>query len=216
MANSDLTKHAETLPEDDLAKLHAQAGDVLRKRGAAVTMIDAFDLKTLPDSGKGAPAFAKKDFSILNAVGFTRSYSAYFATSEPKAHVGGLVYIVNLNDNSLEWYKDISVVRAADGKWLAQSIEIALADTPGSVGTEPFRTVRYPEGGIERMERAQVIRAHCGLLVLRTLRGNLMAVPFGRSSPNRAAANQTALNPIPHRPRSSARAAVLPAQSPGA
>lgn len=131
MANSDLTKHAKTLPEDDLAKLQAQAGDALRKRGASVTMIEAFDLKTLPDSGKGAPAFAKKDFSglkakykidkllvvQLNAVGFTRSYSAYFATSEPKAHVGGLVYIVNLADNSLEWYKDISVVRAADGKW---------------------------------------------------------------------------------------------------
>lgn len=131
MANSDLTKHAKTLPVDDLTKLSAQVGDALKKRGATVVMIDAFDLKTLPDSGKGAPAFAKKDFSSLKAkykidkllvvqlgaVGFSRNYSAYFPTSEPKARIGGTVYIVNLNDNALEWYKDVAVLRASDGKW---------------------------------------------------------------------------------------------------
>jgi hypothetical protein len=131
MANSDLTKHAKTLPSDDLAKLDTQLGEVLRKRGVAVTMVPSFDLKTLPDSAKGAPAFSKKDFSSLKAkykidkllvvelgaVGFQRTYSAYFPTSEPKAYVGGAVYIVNLNDNSLEWYKPLAVLRAADGKW---------------------------------------------------------------------------------------------------
>jgi hypothetical protein len=131
VTNSNLTKHAKTLPMDDLAKLNVQVSDALKKRGANVTMIDAFDLKTLPDSAKGAPAFAKKDFSSLKAkykidklvvvqlgaVGFLRNYSSYFPTAEPKAHVGGTVYIVNLSDNSLEWYKDVSVLRAADGKW---------------------------------------------------------------------------------------------------
>jgi hypothetical protein len=60
---------------------------------------------------------------------------------------------------------------------LAQSVDIALAYMPGHAGTEPFRTVRYQEGSVERMERAQVIREACGQVVLRTLRGNLMAVP---------------------------------------
>lgn len=131
MANSDLTKHAKTLPADELAKLPEQAAEALRRRGAAVTMVAAFDLKTLPDSAKGAPAYAAKDFSSLKAkhkidkllvvqlgaVGFQRDYSSYFATSEPKARVRGVVYIVNLNDNSLEYYKPVVVLRAADGKW---------------------------------------------------------------------------------------------------
>ncbi|MDQ2821908.1 MAG: hypothetical protein M3Y65_16200 [Pseudomonadota bacterium] len=131
MANADLTKHAKSLPVDELAKLDVQLADALRKRGATVTMVPSFDLKTLPDSAKGAPAFSKKDFSSLkakyhvdkllvvqlSAVGFSRTYSAYFPTSDPKAQVAGEVYIVNLADNSLEWYKPWIVLRAADGKW---------------------------------------------------------------------------------------------------
>lgn len=79
------------------------------------------------------------------------------------------------------WFDNhAALLRRVSARMLAQSIEIALADIPpGATGTEPFRTVRYPEGGVERMERAQVVREHCGLLVLRTLRGNLMAVPGG-------------------------------------
>lgn len=131
MANSDLTKHAKTLSAEDLAKLDVQAADALRKHGAKVTMVPPFDLKTLPDSAKGAPAFAAKDFSglkakynidkllvvQLGAIGFQRDYSSYFATSEPKARVRGAVYIVNLADNSLEYYKPVIVLRAADAKW---------------------------------------------------------------------------------------------------
>jgi len=76
------------------------------------------------------------------------------------------------------WFDNhAALLRRISARMLAQSVDIALADMPAAAGTEPFRTVRYPEGGVERMERAQVIRAQCGQLVLRTLRGNLMAVP---------------------------------------
>lgn len=82
------------------------------------------------------------------------------------------------------WFDNhAALFRQVSARMLAQSIEIALADMPGAApGNEPFRTVRYPEGGVERMERAQVIRTHCGQLVLRTLRGNLMAVPGASDS----------------------------------
>jgi hypothetical protein len=59
----------------------------------------------------------------------------------------------------------------------AQSLDIALPDIGGAGDSaSPFRTVRYSEGGAERIERAQVLREQCGQVVLRTLRGNL-AVP---------------------------------------
>ncbi|UUZ52375.1 hypothetical protein LP419_22905 [Massilia sp. H-1] len=60
----------------------------------------------------------------------------------------------------------------------AQSLDIALADVQATPGTAaPFKTVRFTEGGAERMERAQVLSEKCGQIVLRTLRGNLMSVP---------------------------------------
>jgi hypothetical protein len=40
-----------------------------------------------------------------------------------------------------------------------------------------FRTVRYQEGGAEKIERAQVLEQQCGRTVLRTLRGWLLSVP---------------------------------------
>lgn len=71
-----------------------------------------------------------------------------------------------------------NMLRKASARMYAQSLDIALADakTAGE-HPEPFRTVRYNEGGTERMERAQVVSDECGQMVLRTLRGNLMSVP---------------------------------------
>jgi hypothetical protein len=62
---------------------------------------------------------------------------------------------------------------------LAESLDVALLDIGGVVaqGDAPFRTVRYFEGGGERMERAQVVSERCNRLVLKTLRGGLMSVP---------------------------------------
>jgi hypothetical protein len=80
--------------------------------------------------------------------------------------------------NAAAWFDNhAALLRRVSAQMLAQSVDIALADMPGHAGTELFRTVRYQEGGVERMERAQVIRETCGQVVLRTLRGNLMAVP---------------------------------------
>lgn len=71
-----------------------------------------------------------------------------------------------------------NTLRKASARMYAQSLDIALADAK-TVGehAEPFRTVRYDEGGVERMERAQVVSDECGQMVLRTLRGNLISVP---------------------------------------
>ena len=75
----------------------------------------------------------------------------------------------NQNDNML---------RQVSARMYAQSLDIALNDMKAAgENTDPFKTVRYSEGGTERMERAQVVSEECGQLVLRTLRGNLISVP---------------------------------------
>jgi hypothetical protein len=69
-------------------------------------------------------------------------------------------------------------LKLASTRMFAHSIDIALNDMKsGGAGAAPFKTVRYQEGEVERMERAQVISEDCEQLVIRTLRGNLMSVP---------------------------------------
>lgn len=131
VANSTLTTHTKTLPADDLAGLNKQVADVLKKKGVKVTMIDDLDLDKLPDSSSKVPNFARKDFTSLKAkykidkllvitiaaVGVERNYAMYIPSGDPKAKIAGVTYIVNLNDNSLEWSMPINAVKASDGKW---------------------------------------------------------------------------------------------------
>lgn len=61
----------------------------------------------------------------------------------------------------------------------AESLDVAMANSQQGTGLaeSPHRTFRYPEGGVEKMERAQLVEARCGRALLRTLRGWLMSVP---------------------------------------
>lgn len=131
VANSDLTKYTKTLQSEDLGNVHVDVANALKKKGATVKMIDKIDLAQLPDYKNTAQNFARKDFTGLKAkynvdklviinvttVGIERSYASYVPTSDPKARVAGVSYIVNLNDNSLEWYLPLDVSKASDGKW---------------------------------------------------------------------------------------------------
>jgi hypothetical protein len=73
---------------------------------------------------------------------------------------------------------DAGMLKWESARMYAQALDIALADMgTANTSTLPYKTVRYNEGASERMERAQLISENCDFLVLRTLRGNLMAVP---------------------------------------
>lgn len=77
------------------------------------------------------------------------------------------------------WLADgASLLKAESARIYAQSLDIAIDDVKTQPeSSEPFKTVRYYEGGTEKMERAQVIGQQCSHLVLRTLRGDMLAVP---------------------------------------
>jgi len=132
MANSTLSTYTATLPYEDLPKLKNQVAQSLAKRTKDVVVIDEpLDLKTLPDATGTGPNLPRKDFSSLqkklgvdklmvievSAVGMERVYSGYIPTGEPKSIVAGSAYMVNLSNNTYEWYHPVRVMRAADGKW---------------------------------------------------------------------------------------------------
>lgn len=160
MTNSSLTTHTQTLPSDDLLRIKAEVADLLRKKGNEVIIIDeALAVDSLPNAANGAPNFANKDFSSLKSkyqldkllvieiaqVGIVRTYSAYIPSGDPQGAVSGRSYLVNLKDNSYEWYLPLTQRKSATGKWdeapsfpgLSNAYFQALEGTRDAI-TQPF------------------------------------------------------------------------------
>lgn len=132
IANSSLTKYAQTLPYEDLPKLKETVAELIRKRGAEPVMIvEEVRLDKLPDNPAKGENRARKDFSSLQkqyridklllidltVLGFERTYSAYIPTSDPKGLLRGSGALIDLKTGALEWYLPIDVIRSADGAW---------------------------------------------------------------------------------------------------
>lgn len=130
--NSTLTAHAQTLPRDDLPNIKNTVADLLRKKGMMVTVIEEdINMETLTDVSNPGKDVARKDFSPLRKkydidklvvihireLGFIRTYSAYFPTSEPKGYLSGAGYIVNLSNNTYDWYLPVLVTRSPGTGW---------------------------------------------------------------------------------------------------
>jgi hypothetical protein len=132
VANSSLTKHTQALTYEDLPSVKEQAAGILRKKGIEVTVIDdKFDLDNLDRFSSQGLNSASKDFRpfaqkfkvdklivfSINSIGVARAYSAYIPNGDPKAEIHGFAYMVNLANNTYEWYAKIDAVRASDGNW---------------------------------------------------------------------------------------------------
>jgi hypothetical protein len=132
IANSSLTTHTNTLTYEDIPNLKKDIANLIRKKGGnAVVIEEPVALDKLPDFSVKGPNIARKDFTgfkqrhsidklvviQINAIGMWRTYSAYFPTSDPKATVQGMGYLVNLDTNGYEWYEPVMVLKAADKAW---------------------------------------------------------------------------------------------------
>jgi hypothetical protein len=131
IAHSSMTAHTKTLPYENLPKVKDELANRLRNKGATVTMIEPFDINGLPGYSSKEINMARKDFTALKAkhnidklvviavdmVGIERNFSSYIPNGDPKARVSGVSYMVNLSNNSLEWYLQFNVLKASDGLW---------------------------------------------------------------------------------------------------
>jgi hypothetical protein len=65
-----------------------------------------------------------------------------------------------------------------------KSLDIAMNDAEIDSGKDKpvHKTVRYMEGGQEKMERAQLINESCKRVLIKTLRGGIMSVPVQSDS----------------------------------
>jgi len=132
LTNQSLTAHVQTLKHEDLAQLKADLAKVMRDKGMDATVIDEpLDVAKLPKFDSKVPNFARQDFTSLKAkygvdklvviqitaLGAWRNYASYIPTEDPKAVFMGSGYMVNLADNSLDWYQPIDLRKSADQKW---------------------------------------------------------------------------------------------------
>jgi hypothetical protein len=72
-----------------------------------------------------------------------------------------------------------ALLTSASVDLLRESMNLALSDLHGEFAghSVAYQTVRYPRGGAEKMERAQILRVIRERVVLKTLRGWIMSVP---------------------------------------
>jgi hypothetical protein len=83
-------------------------------------------------------------------------------------------------DSENTWMiQDGALLMNASVDLLRESLSLALGELRGDFAghTAAYRTVRYPRGGTEKMERAQVLRETRLRIVIKTLRGWIMSVP---------------------------------------
>lgn len=71
------------------------------------------------------------------------------------------------------------MLRQESASLFAESVDLVLAELAKGPDTVEVaqKTIRYPEGGGEKMERAALVGERCDRVVLKTLRGGLMSVP---------------------------------------
>lgn len=131
-SNATLGRYAATLPNDDITLLKNQITQRLRAKGTdAIVIEEDLNLESLPSRTGESVNGTKKDFSPLrqkynvdklfvvaiSRVGVERSYSGYISNGDPKGVFRGEGYLVNLKNNTYEWYEPINILRAADSSW---------------------------------------------------------------------------------------------------
>ena len=130
--HSALTKHTQALPPEGLSQIKDEIAALLREQGAEVTVVEEpLDLGKLPKASNKTEESAKLDFTGLKqrfqvdklvvvnitALGMQRAYAAYVPQGAPRAIFKGEGFMVDLNDNSYEWYRQIDLGREAEGGW---------------------------------------------------------------------------------------------------
>jgi hypothetical protein len=129
--HATLTAHAETLPTGALLPLKSEIMGLLRKKGVAVVELEGVKVSDLPRAPSGEGRQTGKDFRLLRErfkidrvmvinvgfLGFTRKYEGRAPKTDPLAYISGAGYLVNLENNQLEWYESVGHERAASAKW---------------------------------------------------------------------------------------------------
>ena len=129
--HGSLREHASSLPAEGVDELPQQIAELLRARGATVTLhAENFDPGSYPKLSSDLLNMADRDFSelaetgathllVLNfqLIGISRPFSSYVPTGQPQAVFETLSYLVDLETSELKLHQPVRVYRGTAGEW---------------------------------------------------------------------------------------------------
>lgn len=189
-------------------KLQATADQVLLPYKAAIDNFNYRELmrRAVEKTANGANASLVEESAELGQALLVESAPIFSLTQDQKAIVMDNVISIQAAGATPEaaYRNTIRVISAArdtvdpiawtanggeklkdeSAQLVAKSLEVAFRDAAAEPDPAAlaFRTIRYQEGSVEKIERAQVLSKQCDRLLIRTLRGNLMSVPASRAT----------------------------------
>jgi hypothetical protein len=131
-ANSSVSTHTATLSDEELPKIKQKMAEVLKEQGVdAVVLDDAVIFDVLPKNKSDLENASEFDFSTyktshnlthlliveVNRLGMTRGYSAYFPVTDPRTIFSAKSYLVDLEDNTFDFYYLIELEKSAHENW---------------------------------------------------------------------------------------------------
>lgn len=130
--NASLSSHVNSLNAQEFTVVKSDLVKRLKAKGVNVVPIEEpFDASDFPKYSSDLPNTAKQDFSALKNeynishllvvdvtfLGMWRSYANYVPTSDPVAYLKASIYLVNLENNSYEWFLPLELKQSAQGDW---------------------------------------------------------------------------------------------------
>ena len=116
--NSSLSSHVDSLNAEEFSVVKSELAQRLKAKGVNVVPIEQpVDVSELPKYSSDLPNTAKNDFSALKEQYMWRSYANYVPTTDPVAYLKATSYMVNLDNNTYEWFLPIELKKSADGDW---------------------------------------------------------------------------------------------------
>lgn len=132
LLSTSLSSYTQKLPPEGLPELKATLAELIRKNGGeAVVITDELKPDELSDFASEGPNIARKDFSGLKKkyaidkilvidvrlLGMYRQFSGYIPTSDPRAEFVINGSLVNLSNNTYEWYQTFREDKGTTGDW---------------------------------------------------------------------------------------------------
>ncbi len=127
-----LGDHAETLDGAEFKLSKSELAGHLKEKGVdAIVLDDPLVVKDLPKIKAEGENAVPRDFSevasphdgthvlviSVSRIGISRAFASYVPTEDPVAIVEGIGYLIDVRDNTYDWYQPFKVVKGVEGEW---------------------------------------------------------------------------------------------------
>lgn len=179
-ADKVLTPYTAVLDKFDYRDLMSRAARKLSP-GIAMELTDTTEKPVPVASLESAPVFSMTQDQTAIILDNTVLIHMHDGTPALLEKIRVVSNVLQADDPTDHWMSSNGErLKDESAGLVAESLEIAFRTPDAGADSAPYKTLRYREGGAEKIERAQLLSTHCERMLIRTLRGALMSVPVSR------------------------------------